>query len=378
MDGVPYISFPPIAPGTTFTYEFPIRHAGTYWYHSHSALQEQSGVYGSIAITPRNGDPRYPDLKEHVVVLSDWTDEDPHEVMRTLRAGNEYYSLRKRSGQSMLGAWRAGRLKDYLVRELQRMPAMDISDVAYDRYLVNGRPEQDLAVQPGERVRLRLINGAATTFFHVEFAGGPMTIIAADGQDVEPTDIDRLLISVAETYDVLVTVPPHGRFELRATSHDRAGRASLWLGSGPDHPAPLVPAPDLYQTMGTLSAKKVFAAKPVGSMGMGDDRVEAGDFDRPGMNMGDMQMGGMEMGESSPHSGHSMKKPADQKEMPQPSMKMDSMDMASKAARRDARNGSQLHGDGCGARHAYRDGSQKRPAHASHVSLTRTVRLDGQ
>lgn len=293
MDGVPFISFPPIAVGATFTYEFPIRQAGTYWYHSHSALQEQSGIYGSIVITPQGGDSRYPELKEHVLMLSDWTDEDPHEVMRTLRSGNEFYSLRKRSGQSILGAIRARRLKEYFSRELQRMPAMDISDVAYDRYLVNGRSEENLAARVGERIRLRLINGAATTYFHVEFAGGPMTIIAADGQDVEPVEVERLLIGVAETYDVLVTVPAHGRFELRATSHDRAGRTSLWLGSGPDHPAPLVPVPDLYTNMGGLSAKRVFALTPTGTMGMTQDRVDAGELDQPGMNMGDMKTAGM-------------------------------------------------------------------------------------
>ncbi|MEZ5413664.1 MAG: multicopper oxidase domain-containing protein [Opitutaceae bacterium] len=295
MDGVPFITYPPIAPGTTFTYEFPIRQSGTYWYHSHTSLQEQSGVYGSIAIEPRGGDPRYPGLKEHVVLLSDWTDEDPHEVMRTLRAGNEYYSLRKRSGQSILGALHTGHLKDYFARELQRMPAMDISDVAYDRYLVNGKTEENWPVQPGERVRLRIVDGSASTFFHIEFAGGPLTVIAADGQDVEPFDVDRLFIGVAETYDVLITVPADGRYELRATSHDRVGRASLWVGSGTEHPAPLIPAPDLYAGMGPLKAKKVFALTPAGTMGMPQDRVDAGDFDQPGMNMGDMKTDGMAM-----------------------------------------------------------------------------------
>jgi len=141
MDGVPFITFPPIAPGATFTYEFPIRQAGTYWYHSHSDLQEQSGVYGSIVILPADGDPRYPGLRDEVVLFSDWTDENPASVLHTLRSGSEFYSLRKRSAQSLVGAFRAGHLRDYLTRELQRMPAMDISDVAYDRFLANGRPE---------------------------------------------------------------------------------------------------------------------------------------------------------------------------------------------------------------------------------------------
>ncbi|MEZ5275546.1 MAG: multicopper oxidase domain-containing protein [Opitutaceae bacterium] len=300
MDGVPFISFPPIHPGKTFTYEFPIRQSGTYWYHSHSDLQEQSGVYGSIVILPRNGDPRFPELKEQVVLLSDWTNEGPHEVMHTLRAGNEYYSIRKRSSQSVLGAIRIGLLKDYLTRELQRMPAMDISDVAYDRFLLNGEVDDHLPAQVGEQVRLRIIDGSASTFFHLQFAGSPMTIIAADGQDVEPIQIERLLIGVAETYDVLVTVPADGQFEFRATSHDRSGRASLWIGEGEKHYAPLVPAPNLYKAMGNFTWKKAFALTPAGVIGMPDDHVKAGDFDRPGMNMGDMVMTDMAHGDHDP------------------------------------------------------------------------------
>ncbi|MEO6752977.1 MAG: multicopper oxidase domain-containing protein [Opitutus sp.] len=321
MDGVPNLTFPPIQPGATFTYEFPIRQTGTYWYHSHSALQEQSGVFGSIVIEPRGGDSRYAGLPEHVVMLSDWTDENPEEVLRTLRSGNEYYSLRKRTSQSILGAYRAGHLKDYFMRELQRMPAMDLADVAYDRFLTNGHPEDHLSAKPGERVRLRIIDGGASTFFHVEFAGGPMTIIAADGQDVEPVEVQRLLIAVAETYDVLVTVPAEGKFELRATAQDRSGRTSLWLGEGMEHLAPRVPAPNLYMAMGKPTLKTIFALTPAGVMGMPDEKVNAGAFDKPGMHMGNMDMEGMDMpGE--------MKKGGGEKKMDMSGMKMDGMDMA--------------------------------------------------
>lgn len=139
MDGVPYVSFPPIRPGATFTYEFPIRQSGTYWYHSHTSLQEQSGVYGAIVIEPRQQG-LHAD-RDYVVLLSDWTDENPHNVNRTLRRGSEWYAIQKGSAQSILGGARLDMLADYFKRELGRMPAMDIADVAYDRFLANGTPE---------------------------------------------------------------------------------------------------------------------------------------------------------------------------------------------------------------------------------------------
>ena len=297
MDGVPNLSFPPIAPGATFTYAFPIRQSGTYWYHSHTDLQEQKGVYGPIVITPAHADPVGAD-RDHVVMLSDWTDERPSEVLRTLKSGSEWYALEKGSSQSILGAARAGRLGAYFTREWQRMPPMDIADVAYDRFLANGESDTSLKAAPGERVRLRVIDGSATTYFHVEFAGGPMTIVAADGQAVDPIDVRRLLVGVAETYDVIVTMPADGAYELRATAHDGSGFASAWIGSGMRHPAPAVPAPNLYHTMGHGGLLQSFAFTPAGVMGMPDSRVEAGEFDRPGM----MPMGAME---DMAHGGHS-------------------------------------------------------------------------
>jgi FtsP/CotA-like multicopper oxidase with cupredoxin domain len=268
MDGVPYVSFPPIKAGATFTYEFPIRQSGTYWYHSHTSLQEQSGVYGSIVIENR-----------------------------TLKRGSEWFATQKGSGQSILGAARLGMLGDYYKRELQRMPAMDISDVAYDRFLANGKPETTLSAGPGETVRLRIIDGSATTYFHLEFAGGPMTVVSADGQDVEPIKENRFLIGVAETYDVVVQVPASGAYEFRATAHDGSGYASVWLGSGERHPAPDLPKPNLYflmPHMRHLSLKRIFSLTPAGTMGFPDSEVEAGKFDRPGMmGMGSMDMDGM-------------------------------------------------------------------------------------
>jgi hypothetical protein len=300
MDGVPYLSFPPIRPGETFTYEFSIRQSGTYWYHSHTHLQEQSGVYGSIVIKPLHGGPR-PD-RDQVVVLSDWTDEDPDTVNRTLKRGSHWYAFEKGSAQSILGAARLGMLGDYFLRELQRMPAMDISDVAYDRFLANGKPDSTLQAEPREKVLLRVINSSASTYFHLEFAGGPMEIIAADGQDVEAVQERRLLVGVAETYDLLVQIPAAGAYEFRATAHDGSGYASVWLGTGERHPAPEVPKPNLYHGMGHLGLRHIFSLTPAGTMGMPDRDVDAGRFDRPGM----AGMGSMEMD----HSGHAMPMPA--------------------------------------------------------------------
>lgn len=281
MDGVPFVTQVPIQPGTTFTYEFPLRQTGTYWYHSHSELQEQSGLYGAMVI--HDEEPRPPADHDHVVLFSDWTVDKPREVLRTLKRGSEWFALEKGSAQSLVGATVAGRLGDYLYRELQRMPPMDIADVAYDYFLANGQREITLDANPGETVRLRLIDGSATTYFHLDYAGGPMTIVSADGQAVEPTRQDRFLMGVAETYDVLITAPQHGAAELRATAHDGSGYASVWVGSGKRHPAPDIPKPDLYQNShrGTLSA--LLALTPAGSMGMPDSEVEAGRFDQPGM-----------------------------------------------------------------------------------------------
>jgi CopA family copper-resistance protein len=301
MDGVPYVTYPPIKPDTTFTYEFPIRQSGTYWYHSHTSLQEQSGVYGSIVIEPSQKGPQTD--RDYIVLFSDWTDENPHEVSRTLKRGSEWYSLEKGSGQSILGAARLGMLGDYFRRELQRMPAMDIADVAYDRFLANGKPETSFSAKPGETVRLRIIDGSATTYFHLEFAGGEMTIVAADGLDVQPVKENRFLIGVAETYDVIIQVPASGAYEFRATAHDGSGYASVWIGSGERHPAPDVPKPNLYQILHHFSFKNIFSLTPAGSMGMSDREVEAGKFDQPGMmGMGSMDMGGMPGMETMDHA----------------------------------------------------------------------------
>ena len=191
-------------------------------------------------------------------------------------------------------------LGNYFNRELQRMPAMDIADVAYNYFLANGQPEMTINAKAGALVRLRLINGSATTYFHLEYGGGPMTIISADGLQVQPVEEQRFLIAVAETYDVLVKIPHKGAYELRATAHDASGYASVWIGSGLRSPAPDVPKPNLYQSMSHGSHASIWALTPAGAMGMPDAQIASGMFDQPGMTgMQEMPMDqGHTMGQS--------------------------------------------------------------------------------
>jgi len=278
MDGVPYLTTPPIPPGGDHLFEFELRHPGTYWYHSHTGLQEQRGVYGSIVVEPRGEDPVLSD-RDYVVVLSDWTNENPHEVMRTLMRGSEWYAIEKGNAQSLLGAWKAGALGDYLAREKGRMPPMDISDVAYDAFLINGQTASHLNAEPGERIRLRVINAGASSYFYLHTADGPLTIVSADGTDVRPVEVPRVLIGMAETYDILFTVPlDGGRREFRATAQDNSGHASLWIGGdGERQPATALPDPQLY----TMDEMLLGALEDMGEMEpMGDMAMQGAETPR--------------------------------------------------------------------------------------------------
>lgn len=245
QDGVPYLTTAPIKPGTDHTFEFPLKHPGTYWYHSHTGLQEQRGVYGSIVVEPRGGSAVRTDA-EHVLVLSDWTRENPNEVMRTLMSGSDWYSIKKGNAQSIAGAAKAGALSDYFQRERSRMAPMDVSDIAYDAFLVNGQRQTALSGKPGQKIRLRVINAASSTYFYLQSSTGTMTIIAADGLDVIPIQSKRLLMGMAETYDLVVTIPKSGKWEFRATAQDGTGHASTYFGIGELHPAQDPPKPNLY------------------------------------------------------------------------------------------------------------------------------------
>ena len=243
-DGVPVVTTPIIAPGKSRTFEFLLRQHGTYWYHSHTGHQEQRGVYGAIVVEPKT--PTIRADHDQVVILGDWTNEHPTEVQRTLLRGSDWYSFRKGTMQSLLGAYQAGKLSEYLDREKALVPPMDLSDVAYDAFLMNGQRRLQLPGKPGETVRVRLINAGAASYFYLDAAAGPLKIIAADGQDVVPLGQKRLLIGPAETYDLLVAVPPAGTSELRATAQDGSGSVSAWLGEGAAHAATPPPTPERY------------------------------------------------------------------------------------------------------------------------------------
>lgn len=261
MDGVPYLTTPAIEPGESRVFEFPLRQSGTYWYHSHTGLQEQRGVYGAIVIQPRV-QPMDVD-REHVVVLSDWSNEHPQEVMRSLMRGSEWYSQRKGTAQSLYGAWKRGALGDYFARERGRMPPMDVSDVAYDAFLANGERTLRLPAKPGERVLLRVVNAGASSYFHLTSAVGPITIVASDGTRVRPVEVRRLLMGMAETYDILITMPIEPRaVEIRATAQDVSGHASVILGDGEVLEASDPPRPNLY-TMNESVAAGIQSVNPV-------------------------------------------------------------------------------------------------------------------
>lgn len=239
FDGVPGVSFPGIRPGETFTYEFPIRQAGTYWWHSHSGLQEQTGHYGPLIIDPAEPEERGYD-REFVLLLSEFTPMHAHEIMRKLKISEGYFNHTKQtaiSGEMPLAErieW--GRM---------RMDPRDISDVTGSTYtfLVNGHgPADDLEFlfRPGERVRLRIINGSAMTFFNFRIPGVPLTVIQADGQDVRHFEVDELQIGVAETYDLIVE-PGAGAHTIVAEAMDRSGMGIATLTTEPERRATIPP-----------------------------------------------------------------------------------------------------------------------------------------
>ncbi|HKL15052.1 MAG TPA: copper resistance system multicopper oxidase, partial [Balneolaceae bacterium] len=295
MDGVPGVSFDGIAPGETFEYRYPVRQNGTYWYHSHSGLQEQLGHYGPLIIDPADDDPVEYD-RDYPVVLSDWTFEDPNSVLANNVKQEGYYNYQKRTlGEFFDDVKDDGfgdAVKDYLSFGKMRMSATDLVDVtgATYTYLMNGRGPNsnwNAIFKKGEKVRLRFINASAgTTAFDVRIPGLKMTVVQADGQNVEPVSIDEFRIGIAETYDVIVEPKEEKPFTIFAESLDRSGyaRGTLAPRDGMDAPVPdLRPRPK-------RSMKDMGMAMSMDSMDIKDEGK--GEMDHGEMHHGDMDMKG--------------------------------------------------------------------------------------
>lgn len=301
-DGVPYLTTPPIKSGVTYTFSFPVIQNGTYWYHSHTGLQEQVGLYGGIVIYPNNAVAQ----KEKLILFSDWTNEKMATVVRSLKAGYEWYGMKRNSVQSWGEALVKGYLGDKAKQEWGRMPPMDVSDVYYHAFLANGKQSTEYPeFMPGETIRLRLINGAAGSYFYIQFAGGPMTVVAADGIDVKPVIVDKIDFPIAETYDVLITIPAEGAYELRATAADISGYSSVYFGSGKKVAAPNIPALDYFAMLRERN------------------KMEMDGSGKKGASMESMDMGASDK-KSSTMPGMDMKKKEDV------ATKMDGMDMSAK------------------------------------------------
>ena len=289
MDGVPKVTFPGIPPGETFAYEYPVRQSGTYWYHSHSGFQEQLGVYGPLIIDPVQPEPFAYD-REYVVMLSDWTFEDPDDVLAHLKKMGGYYNFQRRTIGDLFGSTDGG-LRDRLRWGRMRMDATDIADVTgYTyTYLMNGMPPASNwtgLFEPGERVRLRFINGGAGSYFDVRIPGLEMTVVQADGQNVRPVTVDEFRIAIAETYDVIVQPVEDRAYTIFAESMDRSGYAR----------GTLAPRRDMNASVPERRRRPI---RSMADMGMAMDGMEM-----DGMEMGGaMVMPGMERGgpgESAP------------------------------------------------------------------------------
>ena len=255
MDGVPGLTFAGIPPGETFVYRFPVRQNGTYWYHSHSGFQEQTGLYGPLVIQPKGGYAQ-PFDRDYVVMLSDWTDENPDTIVSNLKFQSNYYNYGQRTLGTFISDVAQNGLSSTVADRLEwgkmRMSPTDILDVsgATYTYLLNGQPpgaNWTALFRPGERVRLRFINGSAMSIFDVRTDGLPMTVVQADGNDVVPVTVDEFRISVAETYDVIVQPTADRAYTIFAQAQDRTGyargtlapRAGMTAAIPPMDPRPL-------------------------------------------------------------------------------------------------------------------------------------------
>lgn len=255
-DGVPYLSTPPIKPRTTFKYEFALKQSGTYWYHSHTKLQEQSGVFGSLLIHPKTETFDYD--KELVLMLSDWTNEKPHNVLRNLKRGNEWYQMKKGTSTPLNRVVQRGAFGAQLNFWKQRMEGADIADIYYPAFLINGQESIEYPeFKAGEKVRLRVINGSASSQFWITIGGDKPELVSADGKDVIPVPLNKTFIGVAETYDFIVTIPQTGKMEFQIMAQDGSGTASAYLGQGDILKAMDLPRPDKIEMMQQMAKMKM-------------------------------------------------------------------------------------------------------------------------
>jgi CopA family copper-resistance protein len=324
MDGAPgFNGFVAINPGETYTYRFRLRQSGTYWYHSHSAMQEQMGMYGAIVIAPREGESGAAD-RDYVVVLSDHTREDPRRVFANLKADAGHYNRGKRTLMDFFrDANRDGfnaTMKDRAEWGEMRMDPTDLADVTGYQFLVNGKGPQDnwtALFKPGERVRLRIINASAMSFFDVRIPGLPMTILSADGQNVQPVRVDEFRFGIGETYDVMVLPREDKAYTLFAEPIDRSGYARATLapraGMQGEIPAPRPRTILTMEDMGMAHAGMDHSSHGSGggghaghggapSGGMDHSKMDHSKMDHSKMGHGGMQHGGMQHGSMMPKS----------------------------------------------------------------------------
>ena len=293
MDGVPGLSYDGIKPGATFTYQFNVQQSGTYWYHSHSGYQEQTGSYGSIVIEPKQRDPYQYD-RDYVVMLSDWSDENPNRIYAKLKKLSHYYNFNERTTADLFREIQAnGVAQTWKTRKMwnkMRMSTRDLSDVTgYTyTYLVNGQTPAEGwkgLFKRGEKIRLRFINGSAMSFFDVRIPGLKMTVVASDGQNIKPISVDEFRIGVAETYDVIVQPSDDSAYTIFAQSIGRSGYARGTL------------TPDLSLTA------DVPKMDPVPSLTHADMGMNMSAMGHGGMNHGAMGMSGAKGTESSDMQG---------------------------------------------------------------------------
>ncbi len=292
MDGVPGVTFPGIKPGETFTYKYSVPQYGTYWYHSHSGLQEPMGMYGPMIIDPKGADPIKAD-RDYIIVISDWTFTHPMRLFQKLKSQAHSFNFQQRTFPDFLRdvkkrGFRAT-VKERAMWNQMRMTPTDISDITGETYtyLINGRGTKDnwnCVFNPGERIRLRIINAASMSFFNIRIPGLPMTVVACDGLPVKPVETDEFQMAVAETYDVIIEPKQAGAYAFVAESIDRAGQVVATIGS----------EPGMRAEIPKLRPKPLLTMKDMG--------MDHGDMDHGSMDHGDMDMGGHDM-KNMNHSG---------------------------------------------------------------------------